>query len=112
MTSENKGYSLTLLNRENNEKAEKVYLKPMVFYVPDFAAGAVVELLNELPSTSENKKGFLLTVTNNNNGVSVDKDLATVEELKDKTISAEAVKELVNIVRGYDADEDTNVCGW
>ncbi|RJL49493.1 DUF1869 domain-containing protein [Pectobacterium carotovorum] len=112
MTSENKGYSLTLLNRENNEKAEKVYLKPMAFYVPDFAAGAVVELLNELPSANENKKGFLLTVTNNNNGVSVDKDLATVEELKNKTISAEAVKELVNIVRGYDADEDTNVCGW
>ncbi|MBN3191822.1 DUF1869 domain-containing protein [Pectobacterium brasiliense] len=112
MTSENKGYSLTLLNRENNEKKEKVYLKPMAFYVPDFAAGAVVELLNQLPSASENKKGFLLTVTNNNNGVSVDKDLATFEELKDKTISAEAVKELVNIVRGYDADEDTNVCGW
>ncbi|MEI7230315.1 DUF1869 domain-containing protein [Pectobacterium carotovorum] len=112
MTSENKGYSLTLLNRENNEKVEKVYLKPMAFYVPDFAAGAVVELLNELPSTSENNKGFLLTVTNNNNGVSVDKGLATVEELKDKAISADAVKELVNIVRGYDADEDTNVCGW
>ncbi|GKX41465.1 DUF1869 domain-containing protein [Pectobacterium odoriferum] len=112
MTSENKGYSLTLLNRDNNKKAEKVYLKPMAFYVPDFAAGAVVELLNELPSTSKNNKGFLLTVTNNNNGVSVDKNLATVEELKDKTISADAVKELVNIVRGYDADEDTNVCGW
>ncbi|MEQ9997157.1 DUF1869 domain-containing protein [Pectobacterium versatile] len=112
MTSENKGYSLTLLNRENNKKAEKAYLKPMAFYVPDFAAGAVVELLNELPSTSENNKGFLLTVTNNNNGASVDKDLATVEELKDKTISADAVKDLVNIVRGYDADEETNVCGW
>ncbi|MFJ5505333.1 DUF1869 domain-containing protein [Pectobacterium carotovorum] len=112
MTSENKGYSLTLLNRENNKKSEKVYLKPMAFYVPDFAADAVVELLNELPAANENKKGFLLTVTNNNNGVSVDKDLATVEELKDKTISADAVKELVNIVRGYDADEDTNVCGW
>lgn len=112
MISENKGYLLTLLNRENNEKAEEIYLKPMAFYVPDFAAGAVVELLNELPAANENKKGFLLTVTNNNNGVSVDKDLATVEELKDKTISADAVKELVNIVRGYDADEDTNVCGW
>ncbi|TAI84977.1 DUF1869 domain-containing protein [Pectobacterium versatile] len=112
MTSKNKGYSLTLLNRDNNKKAEKVYLKPMAFYVPDFAAGSVVELLNELPSTSENNKGFLLTVTNNNNGVSVDKGLATVEELKDKAISADAVKELVNIVRGYDADEDTNVCGW
>ncbi|WP_233958706.1 DUF1869 domain-containing protein [Pectobacterium versatile] len=112
MTSENKGYSLTLLNRDNNKKAEKVYLKPMAFYVPDFAAGAVVELLNELPAANGNKKGFLLTVTNNNNGVSVDKDLSTVEELKDKTISADAVKELVNIVRGYDADEDTNVCGW
>ncbi|UYA59645.1 Protein YoaG [Pectobacterium sp. F1-1] len=84
----------------------------MAFYVPDFATSAVVELLNELSSTSENKKGFLLTVTNNNNGVSVDKDLSTVEELKDKAISAEAVKELVNIVRSYDADEETNVCGW
>ncbi|BES84217.1 hypothetical protein PEC302107_37550 [Pectobacterium araliae] len=112
MTTENKGYSLTLLNRDNNEKAEKVYLKPMAFYVPDFAAGAVKELINELSLANGNKKGFLLTVTNNNNGVAVDKDFSALEELKDKTISADAVKELVNIVRGYDADEDTNVCGW
>ncbi|GKW23645.1 DUF1869 domain-containing protein [Pectobacterium polonicum] len=112
MTAENKGYSLTLLNRDNNEKVEKVYLKPMAFYVPDFAAGAVEELINELSLTSENKKGFLLTVTNNNNGVAVDKDFSALEGLKDKTVSAETVKELVNIVRGYDADEETNVCGW
>ncbi|MEH0835334.1 DUF1869 domain-containing protein [Pectobacterium cacticida] len=112
MTSENKGYALTLLNRDNNQKAEKTYLKPMAFYVPDFAASAVNELLNELSLSGENKKGFMLTVTNNNNGVSVDKALPSVEALHDKTVSAEAVKELVNIVRGYDADEETNVCGW
>ncbi|KHN54713.1 DUF1869 domain-containing protein [Pectobacterium fontis] len=112
MTSENKGYSLTLLNRDNNGKAEKIYLKPMAFYVPDFAAGAVAELINELSLTGDNNNGFLLTVTNNNNGVSVDKNFSSLAELKDKTTSAEAVKELVNIVRGYDADEETNVCGW
>lgn len=112
MTNENKGYSLTLLNRENSEKSEKIYLKPMAFYVPDFAAGAVIELINDLSLADENNKGFLLTVTNNNNGVSVDKDFSSLTELKDKTISAEAVKELVNTVRGYDADEETNVCGW
>ncbi|CAG74382.1 conserved hypothetical protein [Pectobacterium atrosepticum SCRI1043] len=84
----------------------------MAFYVPDFAAGAVDELVNNLSLTSDNNNGFLLTVTNNNNGVSVDKDFSALAELKDKTISAESVKELVNIVRGYDADEETNVCGW
>ncbi|WP_113625563.1 DUF1869 domain-containing protein [Pectobacterium peruviense] len=112
MTTENKGYSLTLLNRDNNEKAEKVYLKPMAFYVPDFAASAVEELVKNLSLTGDNNKGFLLTVTNNNNGVAVDKDFSAISALKDKTVSADAVKELVNIVRGYDADEDTNVCGW
>ncbi|KFX06828.1 hypothetical protein KP22_01690 [Pectobacterium betavasculorum] len=112
MTTENKGYSLTLLNCDNNEKAEKVYLKPMAFYVPDFAAGAVDELVNNLSLACDNNSGFLLTVTNNNNGVSVDKNFSALIELKDKSISAESVKELVNIVRGYDADEETNVCGW
>nr|HEK7621081.1 DUF1869 domain-containing protein [Klebsiella quasipneumoniae] len=24
----------------------------------------------------------------------------------------DAVKELINIVRGYESDEETNVCGW
>ncbi|MBL3244820.1 DUF1869 domain-containing protein, partial [Klebsiella pneumoniae] len=23
-----------------------------------------------------------------------------------------AVKDLINIVRGYESDEETNVCGW
>ncbi|WP_224554981.1 DUF1869 domain-containing protein [Pectobacterium versatile] len=112
MTTENKGYSLALLNRGNNVKAEKTYLKPMAFYVPEFAAGAVSELIDDLALTGENNNDFLLTVINNNNGVSVDKDFSTLAELKDKTVSSEAVKELVNIVRGYDADEETNVCGW
>ncbi|MEQ9886729.1 DUF1869 domain-containing protein [Pectobacterium zantedeschiae] len=112
MTDENKGYSLALLNRNNNEKTEKVYLKPMAFYVPDFAASAVDELINNLVLTSDSNKGFLLVVTNNNNGVSVDKYFSALAELEDQTVSSDAVKELVNIVRGYDADEETNVCGW
>jgi len=51
-------------------------------------------------------------VTNKNNGVSVDKDFATLSELQDPAIAADAVKELINIVRGYESDEETNVCGW
>ncbi|MBQ5208681.1 DUF1869 domain-containing protein, partial [Klebsiella pneumoniae] len=26
--------------------------------------------------------------------------------------AADAVKDLINIVRGYESDEETNVCGW
>ena len=53
-----------------------------------------------------------MTVTNNNNGVSVDNEFATLAELQDPTIAADAVKDLINIVRGYESDEETNVCGW
>ncbi|ANE76770.1 DUF1869 domain-containing protein [Dickeya solani] len=112
MESENKGYSLALSHRGNSEKKERVFLKPMSLYVPDVANQAVAALIDELSETSKQGKDFLLTVTNQNNGVSVDKDFATLSELKDPAIAADAVKELVNIVRGYESDEETNVCGW
>lgn len=35
MNSENKGYSLAVINGNNKAKQEKVYLKPMALYVPD-----------------------------------------------------------------------------
>ncbi len=44
MNSENKGYSLAIVNNNNNEKREKIYLKPMALYVPDIAVQAVAEL--------------------------------------------------------------------
>jgi len=53
-----------------------------------------------------------LTVTNNNNGVSADKDFSRLAELEDATTAADTVKDLINIVRGYESDEETNVCGW
>ncbi|OAT20422.1 hypothetical protein M979_0918 [Buttiauxella noackiae ATCC 51607] len=51
-------------------------------------------------------------MTNNNNGVSVDKDFSTLDEMAAPATAAEMVKELINIVRGYDEDDDHNVCGW
>ena len=109
MNSENKGYSLAI---NNNEKQEKVYLKPMALYVPDMAVQAVAELLRGLSADNAQGKGFSLMVTNNNNGVSVDKDFASIDALQDPLNAADAVKELINIVRGYESDEETNVCGW
>lgn len=53
-----------------------------------------------------------MTVTNNNNGVSVDSEFASLAELQDPQTAADAVKDLINIVRGYESDEETNVCGW
>ncbi|MFM3287482.1 DUF1869 domain-containing protein, partial [Klebsiella quasivariicola] len=32
--------------------------------------------------------------------------------LGDPSTAADAVKDLINIVRGYESDEETNVCGW
>ena len=84
----------------------------MALYVPDIAVQAVAELISPLSPDNAQGKGFLLTVTNNNNGVSVDKEFAELSELQDPTVAADAVKDLVNIVRGYESDEETNVCGW
>lgn len=112
MTAENKGYSLAVTDRSSSETSEKIYLKPMSLYVPDIATAAVSQLLAGLPAAANNDKGFVLTVTNKNNGVSVDNDFDSLQELKDPLIVADAVKDLVNIVRGYESDEETNVCGW
>lgn len=112
MESENKGYSLSISNRNSKIKEEKIFLKPMALYVPDVAASAVSNLINGLPSMDIGDTSFVLTVTNKNNGVSVDKDFDSLAELKDPAIAADAVKNLINIVRGYDVDEETNVCGW
>lgn len=112
MNSENKGYALAVINGNNKEKKEKVYLKPMALYVPDIAAQAVSELISTLSTDNAGEKGFILTVTNNNNGVSVDSEFATLAGLRDPQTTADAVKDLINIVRGYESDEETNVCGW
>ncbi|WP_117077943.1 DUF1869 domain-containing protein, partial [Klebsiella pneumoniae] len=73
---------------------------------------AVSELISTLSTDNAGEKGFILTVTNNNNGVSVDSEFATLAGLQDPQMAADAVKDLINIVRGYESDEETNVCGW
>ncbi|MGK5501697.1 DUF1869 domain-containing protein [Klebsiella pneumoniae] len=111
MTSENKGYTLALENGRLHQKQEKIFLKPMVLYIPQQAVEAVNDLLSKLPD--DRKEGeFLLTVTNNNNGVSVDKTFSSLAALRDPLTAADTVKDLINIVRGYESDEETNVCGW
>ena len=112
MTMENRGYSLAVTHVSSSATAEKVYLKRMSLYVPAIAHAAVAELINTLADKSESEKGFTLTVTNNNNGVSADKDFSRLAELEDATTAADTVKDLINIVRGYESDEETNVCGW
>lgn len=112
LNSENKGYSLAVINVNNQDKIEKLYLKPMALYVPDIAAQAVSELISALRADNAGGKGFILTVTNNNNGVSVDSEFASLAELQEPQAAADAVKDLINIVRGYESDEETNVCGW
>lgn len=109
----NKGYSLAITNCTTKETVEKIYKKPMSLYIPDIAHQAVAELINKLAQTTDaDNKGLTLTITNKNNGVSVDKDFATIDALMDLNITADAVKDLINIVRGYDTDEENNVCGW
>ena len=112
MTTENRGYSLAVANRSTKDMQEKIFLKPMALYIPDIAVQAVAELIAGLSESKENKTEFVLTVTNNNNGVSVDKDFDSIDELRDPLVAADAVKDLINIVRGYESDEETNVCGW
>ena len=65
MTSENKGYTLALENGRLHQKQEKIFLKPMVLYIPQQAVEAVNDLLSKLPDDREEGE-FLLTVTNNN----------------------------------------------
>lgn len=111
---ENRGYTLTLANRRSGAVAEKVYLKPMALYVPSVAADAVAALAASVDQADADNgaisiNGYTLTVTNNNNGVSVDRDFVTLAE---PDTAADAVKDLINIVRGYDDEDEHNVCGW
>ncbi|EIY5145239.1 DUF1869 domain-containing protein [Klebsiella quasipneumoniae] len=111
MNSENKGYTLAVENGRLQRKQEKIFLKPMALYIPQQAVEAVNGLLSDLPD--DNLEGeFVLTVINNNNGVSVDKSFSSLAALRDPLTAADAVKELINIVRVYESDEETNVCGW
>lgn len=107
---ENKGYTLGVQHRASKALAEKVYLKPMALYVPAVASQAVTALVEGFDKTHVGV--YVLTVTNNNNGVSVDKDFNTLADLIDEDNAADAVKDLINIVRGYDEDGEHNVCGW
>ncbi len=112
---ENKGYTLAVMNRKTGTVAEKVYLKPMALYVPSVAVAAVAGLTESIGPSDDCTvcdTGYALTVTNNNNGVSVDKDFTTLAQLTEPAAAADAVKELINIVRGYDEDDEHNVCGW
>ncbi|MCY0562392.1 DUF1869 domain-containing protein, partial [Klebsiella pneumoniae] len=84
---------------------------PMVLYITQQALEAVNDLLSKLPYDREEGE-FLLTVTNNNNGVSVYKTFSSLASLRDPLTAADAVKDLINIGRGYESDEETNVCGW
>ncbi|GLR09108.1 DUF1869 domain-containing protein [Mixta theicola] len=58
------------------------------------------------------KATYTVTVTNNSNGVSADFETETPLSLLVPDVAAEVVKDLVNIVRGYDTEEESDVCGW
>ena len=49
MNSENKGYTLAVENGRLQRKQEKIFLKPMVLYIPQQAVEAVNGLLSDLP---------------------------------------------------------------
>lgn len=106
----NKGYTLGIQHRASKAVAEKVCLKPMALYVPAVASQAVATLAEGFDKAQTGT--YVLTVTNNNNGVSVDKDFPSLAELIEADTAADSVKDLINIVRGYDEDEEHNVCGW
>ncbi|WP_117086794.1 DUF1869 domain-containing protein, partial [Klebsiella pneumoniae] len=90
MNSENKGYALAVENGQRQEKREKIYLKPMALYIPQHAVEAVNSLLDDLPAGNEEEE-WVLTVTNNNNGVSVDKTFSSLAALRDPFTAADTV---------------------
>ncbi|HCH51720.1 MAG TPA: hypothetical protein DEV59_13680 [Proteus sp.] len=112
MENENKGYLLELICVNNNEKAQKTYLNPKILYIPEVATKEILLLVEALKNKTElNNQEINLVLTNKNNGVSVDKE-SNLTQLLDPDMSNLLVKDLINIVRGYDMDEETNVCGW
>lgn len=112
MENENKGYLLELINANGQEKSQKIFLNPKILYIPEIATKEVSLLVNELKNkVNIESQELTLVLTNKNNGVSVDKD-SFLTDLLDADMSSLMVKDLINIVRGYDMDEETNVCGW
>ena len=112
MEDENKGYLLELINTHGKEKSQKIFLNTKILYIPEVATKEVLFLVNELKNkVNIDSQELTLVLTNKNNGVSVDKD-SFLADLLDADISSLMVKDLINIVRGYDMDEETNVCGW
>ncbi|MDS0788950.1 DUF1869 domain-containing protein [Proteus vulgaris] len=112
MENENKGYLLELINANGQEKSQKIFLNPKILYIPEIATKEVSLLVNELKNkVNIESQELILVLTNKNNGVSVDKD-SFLTDLLDADMSSLMVKDLINIVRGYDMDEETNVCGW
>ncbi|OBU07458.1 DUF1869 domain-containing protein [Morganella psychrotolerans] len=113
MNEENKGYLLALINDVNKVKAEKVFLNPKKLYIPEIANEEMSFLIKELGrKESINGSTFTVTITNQNNGVSVDKEIESVDALSDPEITSQVIKDLINIIRGYDMDEEINICGW
>ncbi len=114
-TDENRGYTLALLSRKTGAVVQKLYLKPMALYVPSVSFDAVTTLVDCLGETDDDiscEAGYALSMTNNNNGVSVDRDFESLAALADKETVADTIKDLINIIRGYDDDDENNVCGW
>lgn len=113
MKDENKGFLLTLSNERNHLTAEKRFLNPKKLYIPEIAAEEIALLVSELDGKEKiNDAALMVTMTNSNNGVSVDKDVDSAAALADPENAAQIVKDLINIIRGYDMDEETNICGW
>lgn len=48
MKNDNKGYLLTLICDNSNDKVEKIFLNPKILYIPDVAAKEILLLTNEL----------------------------------------------------------------
>lgn len=112
MENENKGYLLELINANGQEKSQKIFLNPKILYIPEVATKEVLLLVNELKNkVNIDSQELTLVLTNKNNGVSVDKN-SFLADLLDADMSSLIVKDLINIVRGYDMDEENNVCGW
>lgn len=113
MNDENKGFLLTLSNERNHLTAEKRFLNPKKLYIPEIAAEEIALLVSELDGKEKiNDAALMVTMTNSNNGVSVDKDVDSAAALADPENAAQIIKDLINIIRGYDMDEETNICGW
>ncbi|WP_265523898.1 DUF1869 domain-containing protein, partial [Providencia heimbachae] len=82
-------------------------------YIPEIAANEMLLLIQSLENQDAiNNAALTVTMTNRNNGISVDKDIASISELSDPLNTTQIIKDLINIIRGYDADEESNVCGW